>query len=36
MAYKMVFTAIGFSAVLLCGRAPAKKKRERKGSKKAN
>ena len=33
MAYKMVPMAIDFTAVLLCGRAPAKKKRERKGSK---
>ena len=33
MAYKMGFIAIDFTAVLLCGRAPARKGRERKGSK---
>ena len=33
MAYKIVFTAIGLTAVLLYGRAPAKRGRERKGSK---
>ena len=33
MAYKIVPTATDFTAVLLCGRAPARKGRERKGSK---
>ena len=33
MAYKIVLIAIGFTAVLLYERAPAKKERERKGSK---
>ena len=33
MAYKMVFIAIDFTAVLLYRRAPAKRGRERKGSK---
>ena len=33
MAYKMVFITIGFTAVLLCGRAPARRGREKKRSK---
>jgi hypothetical protein len=33
MAYKMVSMAMGLTAVLLCGRAPAKRGREKKGSK---
>ena len=33
MAYKIVPTATDFTAVSLCGRAPAKRGRERKGSK---
>ena len=33
MAYKMVLTATGLTAVSLCGRAPARRERERKGSK---
>ena len=33
MAYKIVFTAISLTAVLLYRRAPAKRERERKGSK---
>ena len=33
MAYKMVPMATDSTAVLLCGRAPAKRGRERKGSK---
>ena len=33
MARKMVFTAVGVTVVLLCGRAPTKKGKKRKGSK---
>ena len=33
MAYKMVFTVTDFTAVLLYGRAPTKKEREKKGRK---
>ena len=33
MAYKIVSTATDFTAVLLYGRAPVRKKREKKGSK---
>ena len=33
MAYKIVPIAIGLTAVILCGRAPARRERERKGSK---
>ena len=33
MAYKMVPMATSLTAVLLCGRAPARRGRERKGSK---
>ena len=33
MAYKIVFMATGFTAILLYKRAPARKKKEKKGSK---
>ena len=33
MAYKIVPMAIGLTTVLLCGKAPARKGKERKGSK---
>ena len=31
MACKIVFTATGFTAVLLCGRAPIKRKKKERG-----
>ena len=33
MAYKIVLRAMGLTAVSLCRRAPARRERERKGSK---
>ena len=36
MACKIVFIAVGFTAVPLYGRAPARRGRERKGSKEAS